>query len=63
LGGVEDYAGEVDQVAFVQELENPLMRLDPDPPCGTRWQTALHGLRRPETRWQRSPGAASDTST
>jgi hypothetical protein len=61
MGGVEDCTGEVDQVAFVQELENLLMQLAPDPRTGPDDKAAMHGrLRRPETRWQCSPGAAAD---
>lgn len=61
VGGVEDRAGEVDEVAFIQQLENLLMQPTPEPRTGPDNKTAMHGrLRRPETRWQRSPGAAAD---
>jgi hypothetical protein len=61
MSRVEDCAGEVDQVPFVQELENLLMQPAPDPRTGPDDKPAMHGrLRRPETRRQGPPGTAAD---
>jgi hypothetical protein len=61
VGGVEDDAGDVDEVGVVEAVQDGLVQAAPDAGSGPDQEPAVSGrLRYPEARRQRPRGASAD---